>query len=91
MFPNKNSLRILQTTNANDLNGLQSRQAELVKQLEQLRVKLNEMQKKLGTSAVPVHVASTKSTTAKQIAIRPIDVYTSFENRMFVLSLYVLN
>lgn len=66
----------LQASNSNDLSALQKRQTEIIKQLEQLRLKLNEMQKKLGASA-PKTDANTKVTQKKPAAavvIKPIDV-----------------
>lgn len=59
-----------QASNDGDLVALKKRQAEVVKQLEQLRLKLNEMEKKLGVSAV----APSQKSTSKPAAVRPIDV-----------------
>lgn len=54
---------------------LQKRQAEIIKQLEQLRLKLNEMQTKLGVS----ECAAQKDTKAQKVqkkapVIKPIEV-----------------
>lgn len=54
-------------SNSKDLGALQKRQSDVIKQLEQLRQKLNEMQTKLGVSNVPM-----QSKSAAPI-IKPID------------------
>lgn len=60
-----------QASNGNDLGALQKRQAEIIKQLEQLRLKLNEMQSKLGVTEKPVQKAQK---VQKKVVIKPIDV-----------------
>lgn len=57
-----------QASTDGDLLTLKKRQ--VVKQLELLRLKLNEMEKKLGVSAV----APSQKSTSKPAAVRPIDV-----------------
>lgn len=57
-----------QNSNSKDVGALQKRQSDVIKQLEQLRLKLNEMQAKLGVSNVPV-----QSKPSAPI-IKPIDV-----------------
>lgn len=71
------SFSLPQATNAHDLSDIQSRQSDLVKQLEVLRLKLNEMQKKLGDSPAAIRAESTTPSTIKPAAIRPIDVCTA--------------
>lgn len=61
-----------QASNGNDLSALQKRQTEIIKQLEQLRLKLNEMQKKLGANAPSAKTTQKKPATA--VVIKPIDV-----------------
>lgn len=52
------------------MSALQKRQAEIIKQLEQLRLKLNEMQSKLGVTEKPVKKVQKKAAPV----IKPIDV-----------------
>jgi len=54
-------------SNSKDVIALQKRQSEIIKQLEKLRLKLNEMQSKLGASG-----AATQTKPAS-IVIKPID------------------
>lgn len=58
------------------MGALQKRQAEIIKQLEQLRLKLNEMQFKLGVTEKPVQEVKK---VQKKVApvIKPIDVSSS--------------
>ncbi|XP_031640616.1 probable aminoacyl tRNA synthase complex-interacting multifunctional protein 2 isoform X2 [Contarinia nasturtii] len=62
------------TSNGNDLTALQLRQGEIIKQLEKLRLKLNDMQGKLGVTAEPVAVPKMQK-VQKKVApvIKPID------------------
>lgn len=64
------------TSNGNDLSALQKRQTAIITQLEQLRLKLNAMQTKLGVNDIKSATAN-KPTVQKQqtVAIaKPIDV-----------------
>lgn len=71
----------VQASNGNDLCALQKRQTAIIKQLEQLRLKLNDMQTKLGVSDIK-SVTASKTTVQKQRAApvaKPIDVSQSHQ------------
>lgn len=60
---------------------MQSRQDEIIKQLEQLRVKLNDMQSKLGVVEKPAAVQKAQQKVQKKApVIKPIDV--SYKNQI---------
>lgn len=64
-----------QTSNGKDLIALQARQTEIIKQLEQLRLKLNEMQTKLGVNECSLQKAQKVQNVQKKApVIKPIDV-----------------
>lgn len=65
---------VFQGSNSKDVIALQKRQSEIIKQLEQLRLKLNEMQSKLALSGgVSAQTKPTASAAAAAV-IKPIDV-----------------
>lgn len=55
------------------MSALQQRQSEIIKQLEQLRLKLNEMQSKLGVTETPAQQKKVQQKKAAPV-IKPIDV-----------------
>lgn len=72
---------------------LEKRQTAIIKQLEQLRLKLNEMQTKLGASDIKSATAK-KSTVQKQpaaVVAKPIEVSQSICRQMhFHLSFFLI-
>lgn len=71
----------MQASNDSDLAALKTRQTEIVKTLEKLRLRLNDMQKKLGSTAIAskqqskaTATATASTNTAKAAPARPIDV-----------------